>query len=193
MQFAAHGYVLKETLGAGSYGKVRRAFSNELKKEVAIKVILLKKAKPEYVEKFLPREIDVLKRLNHIHVVKFYQAIETNGRMFMVFELAGEGDLLDVIKTYKYLLEDQAGPWFTQILQGLDYIHEMGVAHRDMKSENILLDAQYNLKISDFGFARLFARKTSEEELSQTYCGSYAYAAPEVLRGVPYHAHCSGM
>lgn len=110
----------------------------------------------------------------------------------MIFDLAAKGELLDAIKKVKFLQEKQAGPWFTQLVLGLQYIHEAGVAHRDLKCENVLLDCNCNVRISDFGFARLFDKKTEEKDFSRTYCGSYAYAAPEVLRGLPYHPHLSG-
>ena len=183
---------MQETIGVGSYGKVKRAYSQELKKDVAIKIITLRKAKPEYIEKFLPRETDILRRLNHPFVIKFHTSVETANRVYMIFDLAGKGELLEAIKKVKFLKESQAGPWFTQLILGLQYVHESGVAHRDLKCENILLDHSSNVRISDFGFARMFDRKTEEKDFSRTYCGSYAYAAPEVLRGLPYHPHLSG-
>ena len=73
------------------------------------------------------------------------------------------------------------------MLEGVDYCHKKGVVHRDMKCENILLDAHGNLKITDFGFARCDMMPSKGEfKLSETYCGSYAYAPPEILTGTPY-------
>lgn len=78
--------------------------------------------------------------------------------------------------------EPRARSTFAQILSAVEYCHSTGVAHRDLKAENLLLDAQMNVKIADFGFSNRF---TPGERLS-TWCGSPPYAAPEVFRGKHY-------
>lgn len=80
-----------------------------------------------------------------------------------------------------------SGIWFYQMVEGIGYCHSKGVVHRDLKCENVLLDKNNNVKITDFGFARAnLTKPDGTRVLSRTYCGSYSYAAPEVLTGTPY-------
>ena len=182
-----HGYQVGRTIGSGSYATVKEANSTRHKCQVAIKIISKKTAPDDYLQKFLPREIDVIKYLRHPSLVLFYQCIETTNRMYLIMELATKGDLLNVIRAQKRIEEKQAAIWFSQLINGIEYIHEKGVVHRDLKCENLILDACNNLKITDFGFARAgMGPKDGKYPLSETYCGSYAYAPPEILTGTPY-------
>lgn len=124
---------------------------------------------------------------------------------------AEKGSILDLIHKHKRIGESQACSIFRQIMDGLEYCHSQGIAHRDLKCENILLDADNTVKLIDFGFAksnRPLPKTKGEERMeallgmksgipvrppkeqdfsaSETYCGSYAYASPEILRGIPY-------
>jgi serine kinase len=122
---------------------------------------------------------------------------------------AENGSILDLIHKLKRVPEPRACHLFRQILSALEYCHTQGVAHRDLKCENILLDNTFTVKLIDFGFAKcmkdtpklpneekleaIFAEKASiakrqpkDANLSETYCGSYAYASPEILKGMPY-------
>uniref|UniRef100_T1JN33 Protein kinase domain-containing protein n=1 Tax=Strigamia maritima TaxID=126957 RepID=T1JN33_STRMM len=183
----AHGYEITTTIGQGAYGIVKLAFSARHKHNVAIKVISKTKAPPDYLLKFLPREISVIKILKHPNLICFYQSIETTNRVHIVMEYAENGDLLELIRKEKYIGEALAGRWFHQLIDGVEYCHNKGIVHRDLKCENLLLDKRHNLKISDFGFARGFRRNNASDFLSDTYCGSYAYACPEILNGIPYN------
>ncbi|XP_064610669.1 testis-specific serine/threonine-protein kinase 4-like [Liolophura sinensis] len=181
------GITVGKTLGHGSYASVKSSYDAKKKEEVAIKIVSRRRAPQDYLEKFLPREIEVLKILRHPSLIKFYQVIETTNRIYIVMEVANNGDLLDAIRNNTYIQEAQSRLWFTQIHEGIVYIHSKGVAHRDIKCENILLDKQNNIKITDFGFAkRIFPVKSVQDVLSETYCGSYAYASPEILKGIAY-------
>lgn len=99
-----------------------------------------------------------------------------------VCEYASRGEIFDYIARYGRMGEPRARSTFAQILSAVEYCHGTGVAHRDLKAENLLLDAQMNVKIADFGFSNRFA---PGERLS-TWCGSPPYAAPEVFRGKHY-------
>ena len=100
---------------------------------------------------------------------------------------AENGDLLDFIQKTGPIPEQLSKLWFRQITSGIQYLHRMNIAHRDLKCENILLTKKFHIKLADFGFARYCVNQDGLRVLSHTYCGSAAYAAPEIVGGVPYN------
>nr|CAD7449322.1 unnamed protein product [Timema bartmani] len=187
-----HGYTLGRTIGSGSYATVKVARSERHECDVAVKIVSKFQAPADYLKKFLPREIEVVKGLKHHNLIRFLQAIETTHRVYIVMEFAENGSLLDIIRRDTYIDEVRARRWFQHIVDGVEYCHDKGVVHRDIKCENLLMDIEYNIKLSDFGFARGHMKpKNGVFPLSETFCGSYAYASPEILRGVPYQPQLS--
>ncbi|KAL6076020.1 hypothetical protein STEG23_007627 [Scotinomys teguina] len=234
-----YGYDVGKVIGHGSYGTVYEAHYTKQKLMVAVKIISKKKASDDYLNKFLPREIQVMKVLRHKYLINFYQAIETTSRVYIILELAQGGDVLEWIQRYGACSEPLAGKWFSQMALGIAYLHSKGIVHRltpslsaagrDLKLENLLLDKRENVKISDFGFAKMvpsnqpvrsspkmvpsnqpvrsspkmvpsnqpvrsspsYRQMNCLSHLSQTYCGSFAYACPEILLGLPYNPFLS--
>ncbi|XP_025832159.1 testis-specific serine/threonine-protein kinase 3-like isoform X2 [Agrilus planipennis] len=188
----SHGYYLGKTIGSGSYATVRVAHSERHEGNVAVKIVSKFTAPADYLKKFLPREIEVVKGLKHPNLIRFLQAIETTHRVYIVMEYAENGSLLDIIRRDSHIDEIRSRKWFRQLVEAVEYCHERGVVHRDIKCENLLMDNDYNIKLSDFGFARGHLRqKNNQVQLSETFCGSYAYASPEILKGVPYNPQMS--
>ncbi|XP_046748797.1 testis-specific serine/threonine-protein kinase 1-like [Diprion similis] len=189
---ATRGYKLIKKLGEGSYAKVYLA---EYKPDndpdranaLACKIVDTAKAPKDFVKKFLPRELDILVKLNHPHVVHVHSIFQRRSKYFIFMRLAENGDLLDFILKNGAVAESQARVWLRQLALGLQYLHEMEIAHRDMKCENVLITSNYNVKLADFGFARYVIDSRGKRVLSDTYCGSLSYAAPEILRGSPYN------
>ncbi|XP_063159201.1 testis-specific serine/threonine-protein kinase 4 isoform X1 [Candoia aspera] len=144
-----------------------------------------------------------MKSLRHKYVISFFQAIETTSRHYIIMELAPSGDVLEWIQKSGACSEALAGKWFSQLALGIAYLHGKGIVHRDLKLENLLLDKRENIKISDFGFSKMVAAQMQPpptpsyrmmscfSHLSQTYCGSFAYACPEILLGLPYNPFLS--
>ncbi|XP_011155664.1 testis-specific serine/threonine-protein kinase 1 isoform X2 [Solenopsis invicta] len=190
------GYKLLQKLGEGYYAKV---FLAEYKPEqdgeknsvLACKIIDTASAPKDFVRKFLPRELDILVKLNHPHVVHVHSIFQRRTKYFIFMRFAENGDLFDFILKNGAVGENQARVWFRQLTLGLQYLHEMEIAHRDIKCENVLITSNYNVKLADFGFARYILDNRGKRVLSDTYCGSLSYAAPEILRGYPYNPKVS--
>lgn len=180
-------YVLLRPLGIGTTGKVKLAVHCETQEKYAIKII--KKAsfeqKPNLQMK-IQREIALMRLVDHPHLLKLHDVLESPRHLYIVLEYASKGELFDYLVEHKCLPEDAAMKFFRQIIYGLEYLHSLGICHRDLKPENILLDENLNIKIADFGFARFV--KTN---IADTSCGSPHYAAPEVVRGEPYDGRCA--
>ncbi|EDO41348.1 predicted protein, partial [Nematostella vectensis] len=184
------GYKLSKTiLGSGAYAKVKLAYVSEPKREkdkrladdldskghnmVAIKVVSKKQAPTEYLQKFMPREIDALNATcRHHNVIQLYETFHTCHKIFLVMEYAAKGDLLDYINSRCRrcvgIGEDLAKNFFRQLTEGIMHCHKRNVVHRDLKCENVLLDDNNVIKISDFGFATRYP----SNKLLETFCGS---------------------
>ena len=175
-------FLLIKTLGIGTTGKVKLAINRETKQEVAIKIIAKTtfQQRPNLQVK-IQREIALMRLVDHSHLLKLVDVLESPRHLYIVLEYASKGELFDFLVEHRRLQEDIALKFFRQIIYGLEYLHSLGICHRDLKPENILLDDQYNIKIADFGFAKFV-----KSSIAETSCGSPHYAAPEVIRGEPY-------
>jgi len=183
----ARGYVVEKILGEGSYSKVKAARwqppgSSQDSCMVALKIINRSTAPSEFLDKFWPRERSIMEKMNHKNVVKMIEVFSEGNKVYMALEKASRGDLLDYVRLKGPLKDSEARVYFNDLCNGIQYVHELGIVHRDLKCENLLLFDRNVLKIADFGFAR----KILPSELSSTFCGSAAYAAPELLKGEPY-------
>ncbi|CAF1050693.1 unnamed protein product [Rotaria sordida] len=175
-------YILNETLGTGSFGKVKKAYHQLTRHTVAIKIVNRTKIKQLDVVGKIRREIQNLRLFRHPHIIKLYQVISTPTDIFMVMEYVSGGELFDYIVKKGKLTEAEARPFFQQIISGVDYCHRHMVVHRDLKPENLLLDDASHVKIADFGLSNIM----KDGELLKTSCGSPNYAAPEVVSGELY-------
>ncbi|XP_067932932.1 testis-specific serine/threonine-protein kinase 1-like [Watersipora subatra] len=182
-----NGYLLDKCIGEGSYATVKLVYHERRHQPLAVKVIQKAKAPADFIDRFLPRELDIMCKIKHPHIIALYQVLDLTQRVYIFMELAACGDLLDYIKQGGPLSDVAARRMFGQLVSALKYCHSLNIAHRDLKCENVLLDKDLNAKLTDFGFARVCTDEHNRRVLSQTYCGSSAYAAPEVLQGVPYN------
>lgn len=177
-------------LGSGAYATVKYATCSKTNKAYAIKIISKTKTPREYLRKFVPREVDALKRLSvheHPNIAQLREFFETPKRVYLVTKLAMGGDLLTYINSRKCLNEDTSRKMIAELLCALDHIHDLGIVHRDLKCENLLIGQNDSLIVSDFGFAT----QQPKNRLLTTFCGSYAYAAPEILTGSSYNGKCT--
>ncbi|XP_059164644.1 serine/threonine-protein kinase MARK2-like [Physella acuta] len=185
-------YLLGRTLGVGSFAKVKEGLHLTTGEKVAIKVIDKKRAKTDnYVRKNLRREGKLLQLIRHPNVVSLYEVMETDNSYYLVTELCRGGDLMEYITAKKRLPESEVSKFIRQIVSAVDYLHRLGIIHRDLKIENLLLDANKDIKLIDFGLSNFIRVANSPDgtraqEFCVTQCGSPAYAAPELLNHEKY-------
>ncbi|EJU00186.1 Pkinase-domain-containing protein [Dacryopinax primogenitus] len=172
-------YLLLQTLGEGEFGKVKLGLHEEWGEEVAVKLMRRGNVDNQVRLSKVEREIEVLKKLKHPNIVRLYDVIETDKYIGIILEYASGGELFDHILAHRYLREKDACKLFAQLISGVWYIHQKKIVHRDLKLENLLLDRNRNVIITDFGFANRFEHKA--DDLMVTSCGSPCYAAPELV------------
>ncbi|CEF67511.1 AT25266p [Strongyloides ratti] len=165
------------------HSTVYKGFSKRYNKTVAIKIIHKNKIPESCRETFLPRELFVTKSANHPNLAKcLYISQPNDSKIVIISEYYNNGTLQDLINRNKRLPEKVCSIIFRQLIEAVNYLHQRGVVHRDIKPLNILFDENKNLKLVDFGFARemkLFDKSTS-------FCGSPNYTTINVLLQKPY-------
>ncbi|KAF7721594.1 hypothetical protein EC973_004465 [Apophysomyces ossiformis] len=171
-------YELLDTLGVGEFGKVKLGMHMETGQQVAVKLIKKINVETDFKMDKVQREIAILHKLKHPYIVKLLHVIETEHYIGMILEYASGGELFDYILARRTLDELDARRFFAQVISSVQYMHYQGVVHRDLKLENLLLDANNNVIVTDFGFANQFSLAT---DLMATSCGSPCYAAPELV------------
>uniref|UniRef100_A0A8C4EXJ6 non-specific serine/threonine protein kinase n=1 Tax=Dicentrarchus labrax TaxID=13489 RepID=A0A8C4EXJ6_DICLA len=159
-------YRLLKTIGKGNFAKVKLARHVLTGKEVAVKIIDKTQLNSSSLQK----------------VVKLFEVIETEKTLYLVMEYASGGEVFDYLVAHGRMKEKEARAKFRQIVSAVQYCHQKCIVHRDLKAENLLLDADMNIKIADFGFSNEF---TLGNKLD-TFCGSPPYAAPELFQGKKY-------
>lgn len=147
------GFELISKLGSGNYANVYKLRDVKTNKEVAVKVIDLTKASENYRVRFLPREMDILQKVKHKHIIAVHEIIQSQKRVFIFMELATNGTVADFLKKHGPIPEWLSHTMFLEVGDALRFMHSMNVAHRDLKVENILLNR--NLRTSEFNHRHL--------------------------------------
>uniref|UniRef100_A0AAZ3SU77 non-specific serine/threonine protein kinase n=1 Tax=Oncorhynchus tshawytscha TaxID=74940 RepID=A0AAZ3SU77_ONCTS len=170
-------YRLLKTIGKGNFAKVKLArhilTGREVRQQQEHFLICLAR---------LFREVRIMKILNHPNIVKLFEVIETEKTLYLVMEYASGGEVFDYLVAHGRMKEKEARAKFRQIVSAVQYCHQKHIVHRDLKAENLLLDADMNIKIADFGFSNEFVMGSKLD----TFCGSPPYAAPELFQGKKY-------
>ncbi|KAI9123152.1 hypothetical protein K1719_006041 [Acacia pycnantha] len=178
-------YELGRTLGEGNFGKVKLARNTDSGQSFAVKILEKKKITDLNISNQIKREIATLKLLKHPNVVRLYEVLASKTKIYMVLEYVTGGELFDRIASKGKLPEAEGRKLFQQLIDGVSYCHDKGVFHRDLKLENVLVHANGNIKITDFGLSAL-PQHFRADGLLHTTCGSPNYVAPEILSNKGY-------
>ncbi|CAH2324905.1 serine threonine- kinase H1 [Pelobates cultripes] len=177
-------YDIKALIGRGSFSRVVRVEHKASKQPYAIKMIETKYREGREV---CESELSVLRRVRHTNIIQLIEVFETQERVYMVMELATGGELFDRIIAKGSFTERDATRVLQMVLEGVKYLHILGITHRDLKPENLLYyhpGTDSKIMITDFGLAS--ARKKGDDCLMKTTCGTPEYIAPEILVRKPY-------
>ena len=174
-------YDIKALIGCGNFSRVVRVENRVTKVPYAIKIVDRINGK-EVCES----ELNVLKRVQHMYIVQLREIFETRDKVYIVMELATGGELFDRIMAKGSFTEMDAVGVLKMVLEGLGYLHSLGITHRDLKPENLLYyhpGPDSKILITDFGLSAV--RKSSDGTM-HTICGTSEYIAPEILARKPY-------
>ncbi|EXB42361.1 CBL-interacting serine/threonine-protein kinase 14 [Morus notabilis] len=172
-------YELGKLLGRGAFAKVYHARNVGTGQSVAIKAVSKQKVVKGGFVAQVKREIAIMRRLSHPNVVKLMEVLATKTKIYFVMEFAKGGELFAKVAKGRFS-EDLSRRYFQQLISAVGYCHSRGVFHRDLKPENLLLDENWDLKVSDFGLSAV-SDQIQPDGLLHTLCGTPAYVAPEIL------------
>ncbi|KAF9879250.1 hypothetical protein CkaCkLH20_03483 [Colletotrichum karsti] len=172
-------YTLLEKLGKGHFAEVFLCVEKSTGQRYAVKIFTKTPGMEERSkQEGLQQEIAVLMGVSHPNVLCLKDTFNERNAVYLVLELAPEGELFNFIVMKQKLSEDETRKLFTQLFQGIKYLHDRNIVHRDIKPENILMvDKDLHVKIADFGLAKIIG----EESFTTTLCGTPSYVAPEIL------------
>eukprot|EP01126_Amoeba_proteus_P023430 TRINITY_DN2354_c0_g2_i5.p1 TRINITY_DN2354_c0_g2~~TRINITY_DN2354_c0_g2_i5.p1 ORF type:complete len:482 (-),score=126.83 TRINITY_DN2354_c0_g2_i5:202-1647(-) len=177
-------YSFGQQLGVGSFGYVCLATHKVTRKKYAVKIIIKEKLNQRQHE-LLQREIAVMSKLHHPNIVDLVEAYVTPKKTYLVLEYVEGGSMLKELMDNGPYTEKESARLMKVLLETIQYMNSRGVAHRDLKPDNLLITKDRQLKVSDFGLSKDF----SNEEMV-TSVGTACYVAPEVLSGRTYGTTC---
>ncbi|KAG1455986.1 hypothetical protein G6F56_006938 [Rhizopus delemar] len=168
-------FVLKRTVGTGSFGRVHLAQSKVNGKHYAIKALdkydVVRLKQVEHIN----NEPTILREVAHPFVVTLWDAFQDDTHLFMVMDYVPGGELFSILRKQKKFSEQEAKFYAAEVVLALGYLHEQDIVYRDLKPENILVDDRGHVKLTDFGFAKRI------EDTTWTVCGTPDYLAPEII------------
>jgi protein-serine/threonine kinase len=180
-------FVLLKTVGKGSFGKVMLVRKNDTEKVYAMKVLNKERviARKQYDHTLSERKI--LEDIDHPFLVGLHFAFQSQTKLYMVFDFFNGGELYYYISKGRFT-EDRARFYAAEICLGLGHLHKHNIVYRDLKPENLLLDADGHIKICDFGLSK----QGVESDEVKSICGTPEYLAPEVIQHKSYVKQSAG-
>ncbi|XVF75668.1 hypothetical protein PTKIN_Ptkin13bG0205300 [Pterospermum kingtungense] len=190
--FSIQDFELGKIYGVGSYSKVVRAKKKDTGMVYALKIMDKKFITKENKTAYVKLERIVLDQLDHPGVVRLYFTFQDTFSLYMALESCEGGELFDQITRKGRLSEDEARFYAAEVVDALEYMHNMGLIHRDIKPENLLLTTDGHIKIADFGSVKpmqdsriTVLPNASSDDKACTFVGTAAYVPPEVLNSSP--------
>ena len=181
----------QNVIGEGAFSRVYRARTDKiLNRDIAVKIVRVDDPNiPQAWKDYsMRRELKILKRVRHPSVINIFDVIKTRTRIYVFMDLAATSVASHLQAIQEPVSEQTARNWFGGISNAVAYLHQIEIAHRDLKNDNILIDSNGQAKLTDFGFACFtYDKKEKRELLASTSCGTKAYIAPDVFNP-PYCA-----
>lgn len=178
LELSSKIFDLGDTLGTGTFGRVRLVTYNSNKKQHYFALKILKKSeiiKLKQVE-HIKAEKSILSRIAHPFIVNLYTAFQDEKNLYMLMEYVIGGELFSQLRKVGRFSNETARFYAAEIVLALEYLHSKNIVYRDLKPENLLIDREGHIKITDFGFAKVV------EDRTWTLCGTPEYLAPEIIQ-----------
>ena len=178
-------FIIHDILGKGSFGEVylveKRGQKNKL---YAMKVFSKRTVQAQNLMRFIYIEKKIMHALNHPFMVKLHYAFQTDRKLYLLMDYCKNRDLGSLLKKRGVLTEQQARIVIAELVLAIEALHSKDIVHRDLKPDNILIDDDGHIKVTDFGLAKEGIRKGV---LTKTFCGSIAYLPPEIIKKVGHN------
>ncbi|EER05617.1 cAMP-dependent protein kinase catalytic subunit, putative [Perkinsus marinus ATCC 50983] len=177
-KLTVRSFNLKDTVGTGSFGRVRvvKLKGSEDQSPMALKMLkkseVIRLKQVEHVK----AEKNILSIIDHPYIVNLLISFQDERRLYMVMEYVNGGELFSYLRKEGRLSNDHAKFYTTEIILAFQYLHDRNIAYRDLKPENLLIDPYGHVKVTDFGFAKIVDDRT------WTLCGTPEYLAPEIIQ-----------
>ncbi|ORZ20694.1 kinase-like domain-containing protein [Absidia repens] len=179
-KLSLNNFILEKTVGTGSFGRVHLAQGRTTGRFYAIKALRKQELVDRRQVEHANNERVILRSVDHPFVVKLWDTFQDDTHVFFVMDYAPGGELFRILRKNKSFSESTARFYAAEVLLAIEYLHHLDIAYRDIKPENILLDAQGHIKLADFGFSKKVT------DLTWTVCGTPDYLAPEIIRSQGY-------
>ena len=167
-------------IGKGAFGEVWKVSHKMTGKIYVIKVMDKSSIKGEKLIDQINREIEIMYKLNHPHIIKLINHFEDDEKLYLLMPYASKGQLYSLLKRQVRFDQRTAAQYMREVIEAVRYIHSFSpkIIHRDIKPENLLLDDNYRVLLSDFGWSNFL----DDNEFRKTFCGTPEYLSPEMAK-----------
>lgn len=169
-----------QLLGKGAFGEVYLVDKQGQvpQKLYAMKILKKDRMMSQNLLKYVQTEKDVLSFMHHPFIVKLNFAFQTESKLFLVMDYCPGGDLSKLLDVRRRLTEDEARIYVAELLLAIESLHKNNIIFRDLKPENVVIDAEGHAMLTDFGLSK---KGQHDGVMSKSFCGSPAYLPPEIL------------